>query len=76
MRDAGRFERFDRQNSRGTRRPPKTGGAELCRVQPGKSKQFQRYGPLMLSLRKADTKHKNFGPGDDRRRQPTQQEKS
>jgi hypothetical protein len=25
-----------------------------------KSKQFQRYGPLMLSLRKADTKHKNF----------------
>jgi len=25
-----------------------------------KSKQFQRYGPLMLSLRKADTKHKSF----------------
>jgi outer membrane murein-binding lipoprotein Lpp len=25
-----------------------------------RSKQFQRYGPLMLSLRKADTKHKNF----------------
>jgi hypothetical protein len=25
-----------------------------------KSKQFQRHGPLMLSLRKADTKHKNF----------------
>jgi hypothetical protein len=26
----------------------------------GKSKQFQRSGPLMLSLRKADTKHKSF----------------
>jgi type II secretory pathway component PulM len=25
-----------------------------------KAKQFQRYGPLMLSLRKADTKHKSF----------------
>ena len=25
-----------------------------------KSKQFQRFGPLTLSLRKADTKHKNF----------------
>jgi hypothetical protein len=25
-----------------------------------KSKKFQRSGPLMLSLRKADTKHKNF----------------
>jgi uncharacterized FlaG/YvyC family protein len=25
-----------------------------------KSKHFQRYGPLMLSLRKADTKHKSF----------------
>ena len=25
-----------------------------------KSKQFQRYGPLMLSLRKADTKHKSY----------------
>jgi hypothetical protein len=25
-----------------------------------KSKQFQRYGPLTLSLRKADTKHKNY----------------
>jgi type II secretory pathway component PulM len=25
-----------------------------------KSKQFQRHGPLMLSLRKADAKHKNF----------------
>jgi uncharacterized coiled-coil protein SlyX len=25
-----------------------------------KSKQFQRFGPLTLSLRKADTKHKNY----------------
>jgi septal ring factor EnvC (AmiA/AmiB activator) len=25
-----------------------------------KAKQFQRYGPLMLSLRKADAKHKSF----------------
>jgi len=25
-----------------------------------KSKQFQRYGPLTISLRKADTKHKNY----------------
>jgi hypothetical protein len=25
-----------------------------------KSKQFQRFGPVTLSLRKADTKHKNF----------------
>jgi len=25
-----------------------------------KSKEFQRFGPLTLSLRKADTKHKNF----------------
>jgi hypothetical protein len=25
-----------------------------------KSKQFQRFGPLSLSLRKADTKHKNY----------------
>jgi hypothetical protein len=25
-----------------------------------KSKQFQRFGPLTMSLRKADTKHKNY----------------
>ena len=25
-----------------------------------KSKQFQRFGPITLSLRKADTKHKNY----------------
>src|SRR6267142_4213722 len=40
-----------------------------------KSKQFQRYGPLMLSLRKAD-QAQELRSGDDRGRQPTQQEKS
>jgi len=33
-RDAGRFERVHRQDSRGTRRPPKTGRTELRRIQP------------------------------------------
>ncbi len=38
----------------------KRGERDYAEFSLAKSKQFQRYGPLMLSLRKADTKHKSF----------------
>src|SRR5256714_5445953 len=38
----------------------KRGERDYVEFKLPKSKQFQRYGPLMLSLRKADTKHKSF----------------
>src|SRR5437879_11026145 len=38
----------------------KRGERDYVEFKLPKSKQFQRYGPLMLSLWKADTKHKSF----------------